>query len=370
MGAALADGAHLAAAPAAGVSPAPSRSHEEVHAGRLASQLLCGTPARTPAEVATRLLAVQAQDGRGARLAIRARSTVTTAGEVDRALDERELVVSWLNRGTLHLVTAQDYWWLHALTTPALFTGNARRLAQTGVDVTAAERGVETIAAALRDEGPLTRAELRDRLDARDVPTAGQALAHTLMLACLRGIAVRGPMRNREQAYAAAHEWLGKPPRIDRDRALAELARRYLRGHAPAGDADLARWAGLPLRDARAGLGAIAGELREREDGLLELERRRARAQRAAPLKLLGAFEPVLLGWRSREAILGERAADVVTGGVFRPFALSGGRAVATWRVRGAGVEIAAFAELSEEARRALPAERDAVLRFLGALRA
>ena len=41
---------------------------------------------------------------------------------------------------------------------------------------------------------------------------------------------------------------------MDRDSALAELARRFLAGHAPADERDLAKWAGLPLRDARAGL--------------------------------------------------------------------------------------------------------------------
>ena len=95
---------------------------------------------------------------RGARLAIRARTTGLTAADVDRALtEERSLLVTWLNRGTLHLVRSEDYPWLHALTTPPLLTGSARRLAQEGVSPAAAERGVETIERALAEEGPLTR---------------------------------------------------------------------------------------------------------------------------------------------------------------------------------------------------------------------
>ena len=34
--------------------------------------------------------------------------------------------------------------------------------------------------------------------------------------------------------------------------------RRYLAGHGPANERDLARWAGIPLRDVRRGLEAIA----------------------------------------------------------------------------------------------------------------
>jgi hypothetical protein len=239
-----------------------------VIAERLTAQLLSGPPARDPVAVAERLLAVQAQDGRGARLAVRARTAGLSAADIDRALtDDRTLLVTWLNRGTLHLVRSEDYHWLHALTTPPLLTANARRLAQEGVSPAAAERGVAVVERSLADEGPLTRTQLRERLAAAHVRTAGQALVHVLMLASLRGVAVRGPMVGREHAYALVRDWLGEPPRFDRDAALAELARRFLAGHGPAGDRDLTKWAGLPLRDARAGLAAIASQLDVREDG-------------------------------------------------------------------------------------------------------
>ena len=130
-------------------------------AERLTAQLLAGPPARDPVEVAHRLLAVQAQDARGARLAVRARSAGLCAADVDRALsEERSLVITWLNRGTLHLVTREDYPWLHALTTPPQFTSTMRRLSQEGVSPDAAERGVAVVRAALADKGPLTREQL------------------------------------------------------------------------------------------------------------------------------------------------------------------------------------------------------------------
>src|SRR5438093_2630308 len=134
---------------------------------RFTAQLLTGPPARDPVAVAERLLAVQGQDPRGARLAIRARTTGLTAADVDRALtEERSLLITWLNRGTLHLVRSEDYPWLQALTTPPLFTGNARRLTQEGVSPGAADRAVAVIERTLAEEGPLTRAQLRDRLAA------------------------------------------------------------------------------------------------------------------------------------------------------------------------------------------------------------
>jgi len=50
----------------------------QVVAQRCAAQLLSGPPAASPVEVVRRLLAVQGQDPRGARLAVRARSAGLT----------------------------------------------------------------------------------------------------------------------------------------------------------------------------------------------------------------------------------------------------------------------------------------------------
>jgi hypothetical protein len=282
--------------------------------------------------------------------------------------EDRSLLITWLNRGTLHLVRSEDYAWLQALTTPQLLTGARRRLTQEGFTLESADRGVRAVERALADEGALTRAQLRDRLSAAGLRSEGQALYHVLFLAALRGIAVRGPMVGRQHAFVHARDWLGDPEPVERDAALAELARRYLAGHGPATERDLARWAGVPLRDTRAGLTAIAPELEDRGDGLVALRRRPARRSNRLPApRLLGAFEPVLLGWTSREPLLGGSARAITAGGLFKPFALVEGRAAATWRLAGGRVEIEPFDELPP--RVASELERDAadVVRFLGA---
>ena len=348
-----------------------SPQQRRVVAERLRSQLLSGPRAGDPLEVVRRLLAVQGQDQRGARLAIRARSTVASAAEVGAALsEERSLLITWLNRGTLHLVASEDYWWLHALTAPTLLTASARRLAQEGVTPAATQRGVAAIERALAEEGPLDRAQLRERIDRVGVRTEGQALVHLLLAASLDGVAVRGPMVGADHCYVHVADWLGTCPAVDRERALAELARRYLAGHAPADARDLARWAGLPLRDARAGLEAIARELHEREDGLLELTLR-AGAPAGSPARLpapqlLGAFDPVLLGWRSREPLLGTNRTIVTVNGIFRPFALVRGRAAATWGIAAGKLALKPFAAIEPADERALLADGEQVLAYLG----
>lgn len=352
----------------------------ETQMQRFRAQLLAGPQAGSVLGVVRRLLAVQGQDQRGARFAIRARSAGLTAADVDHALTvDRSLLISWLNRGTLHLIVAEDYWWLHALTTPPMVTPNARRLAQEGVPDADAERAVAVIDAALAAEGPLTRGQLAERIGAAGIWTQGQALVHLLARATVRGVIVRGPMIGGEHAFVLVRDWLGKRPaawepgRLDRDRALAELARRYLAGHGPASERDLAKWAGLPLTDARRGLAEISSELRPRDDGLAEL----AAADRdgadldcgaaVPPPRLLGAFDPLLHGWVDRDPVLGPHRQVITVNGLFRPFALVDGRAVGLWKLTGGRVNIEPFAPLPEPVTAELCADGDDVIRFLAA---
>jgi hypothetical protein len=258
-----------------------------------------------------------------------------------------------------------------------------------------AERAIAAIERAIGEEGPLTPQQLRERVDAIGVTTERQALVHILFAAALRGLIVRGPMVEGRHAYVLVRDWLGEPKPVDRDAALAELARRYLAGHGPASDRDLARWAGLPLRDARAGLTAIASELVELRAGspdaaagrspgpttgrapgpaagpspsapLVDLARRAAAAELPPP-RLLGPFDPVLLGWTSREDVLGRHRQLVTVNGIFKPFALVNGRAAASWSMPRGEVVIEPFGRLRRADAAALDAEAADVVRFLAA---
>jgi hypothetical protein len=342
---------------------------DEVVAARLRSQLLSGPRARSVDEVVGRLLAVQAQDARGARLSVRSRSSGLRAADIDDALTSaRSFVVTWLHRGTLHLVASRDYWWLHPLTTPQLLTGSERRLRQEGVSVEAAERGVAVVVDAVTTDGPQTRAQLRERLDAAGVPTARQALVHVLMAASLRGHVVRGPMVGTDQAFVSVEAWMGPAPApLERDEALGRLAHRYLTGHGPASAKDLAKWAGITLGDARRGFDVLEGDLVAMGDGFALTATQDAISSTSLPRpRLLGPFDPLLLGWVSRAPFVGDHAGIVTTNGLFRPVALVDGRAVATWSLAAGVVTIRPLEPIPNDAIDALTDDAADVLRFLG----
>jgi hypothetical protein len=337
-----------------------------VLAERLRAQLLSGPPAGAVVDVVDRLLAVQAQDPRGARLAIRARSVGLSAADVDRALTvDRSVVITTVNRGTLHLVRSEDYWWLHALTTPQLAAASERRLRQEQVSPAAADRGVGVIERSLTTEGPLTRDQLKDRVASAGIRVEGQAHVHIMFLATVRGLIVRGPMVGGDHAFVLVRDWLGPPPEpMDRDVALGELGRRYLVGHGPATEPDLAKWAGITLGDARRGFRQIEAQLVDRDDELCAVSD--AAGAELPPPRLLGSFDPSLHGWVSREPIIGAHEGIVTTNGVFRPFAMVDGQAVATWTLSRARVTLKPFAALSPATTEALEVEARAVVEFLG----
>ena len=72
------------------------------------------------------------------------------------------------------------------------------------------------------------------------------------------------------------------------------------------------------------------------------------------------------MGWRSRAPILGGHERAVVGNGVFRPFALVGGRGAATWSLAGTKLVLTPFAPLASTGAAALEAEATNVVRYLG----
>jgi hypothetical protein len=230
-------------------------------------------------DVVRHLLAVNAQDAR----------TFVQALEIRGGALRDGLFVTWLMRGTLHLVDADDLPWLHALFAPRMAAGSARRLKQLGV--TDVEGGVRTIVRSV----PATRAELAQKLG-----LSGQAVPHLLARAAMEGRVAMTP----DRVFVALT--LPSPP--DRERALDELARRYYACHAGATADDLAYWSGLPKSDCRPALS------RPLDDG-------------PVPRVRLPPFDELLLGWRDRSVTVPPKFAKRVHpgGGIIRSCVIEDG---------------------------------------------
>lgn len=300
-------------------------------------------------------VALQGQDVRATRLAVRARTGGLTADDVDDAVARGDVVRTWAMRGTLHLLAAADLTWITRLLGPYFRDRQRPRRTALGLDDDACARGVQQLETFLRT--PMTRAEIVERVD---LDLAGQAAPYFLAFAAFEGVICRGPERGSESTYVLVEDWV----RHSRDDGLAA---RYLRGHGPARPEDLAAWSGLPLTTARSAFDEI-GDLTEPVGDCFRL--RDTQPDEAHGARLLGHFDAFLLGYRER-AIPAKHAKSIQTGGGFVMPAVSvGGQISGTWRLKSTkdhiGIDVTPFTTISARLTGELSAEAADLGRFLG----
>jgi hypothetical protein len=241
-------------------------------------------------------------------------------------------------RRTVHLIPTEDAGWWLPLFEPIFEKWSRRRLGQLGMPSGDVARALRVIGRSLANDGPLTRPELAGRVVDAGVELNEQTRLHVIGVAVNSGIACLGPDRGSQTCLVLREDWLGRLPRFDRDKALAELARVYLGAFAPATDRDFAYWAGLPLRDVRSGLESIANRIEEvRVGGQTMLAPRGGlpRLPRTGQVRMLGNFDTYLLGWEDRGfSVSGEHAIHVKEGGGgwIRPVIVEDGTVVGGWR--------------------------------------
>ncbi len=348
---------------------------------RLAAQRLVAAGSPSAADAVHWMLAVQAQDLPGAKRSLGLRTEGGTEAAVNAALDAGHVVRSWPLRGTLHFVAAKDLAWLLALTGSRQISRAATRRRELGItdaDLGHAEAAVRT---ALGGRRTLPRDQLLAEIEAAGVATDGQRAYHLIWHLSQAGTLVMGATHGRGQAFALLDDWVPRGPVLDRDEALGRLALRYLRSHGPASDADLARWAGLTMGEARRARAVCGTALATIEIGgtpyALDPEVLDRGTDRPSPWQprvlLLPGFDEYLLGYGDRSAVLAPELADrIVPGGngMFRSTVVVDGEVAGTWSraVRGGKLLVAPelFAPLAADQLGGLADAVGALGSFLG----
>jgi hypothetical protein len=295
--------------------------------------------AKDPVEIARSIAGAQAQDVYAGPQTFRSRSRKLTAADITRArVEDRSLLRTWVMRTTVHLIPTDDAGWWLPIFEPGIEKWSRRRLEQLGMPAGQPDKALRLMAKALSDEGPLTRPQLAERVVAAGIELNQHTRLHAVGLAVTSGLACLGPDRGKQTCLVLREDWLGEPPPFDRDKALAELARRYIRAFAPATDRDFAYWSGLPLREVRGGLESISREIedvRVGDETMLAPRGGLPRLPAAGQVRMLGNFDTYLLGWKDRAfSVASEHAIHVKEGGGgwIRPVILEDGIVVGGWR--------------------------------------
>ncbi len=288
--------------------------------------------------------------------------------DLDRLVLQKDVVRCALLRSTLHLVTSRDALRLRPVLQPvqdrALAAAHGPRLAGLNLaEVAAATR--EILA-----ERPLTYQELGERLRMRWPDRGGDVLANAARnveaLVQAPPALWGGGARVRVTLMS---EWLDEP--LGDEVEPGPLVMRYLAAFGPASVADIRAWSGL------AGISEVVEALRPRlrvfknEAGveLFDLPNApRPEPDTPAPVRLLGGFDGLILGFADRSRFLDDahRRHIATVNGIFHPLILIDGRVAGVWKLivakRAASVELTPFAPLQANHRSDLVREAEALL--------
>ena len=217
------------------------------------SQRLWGDPFDSGVDVVRWLVAVQSQDFPISRWSIGQRTRSATEQDVDRAFANGAILRTHVLRPTWHFVLPEDIRWMLALTGPRVRAKNALYARRLGLDDATFAKSNRVLAGAV-DGGHRTRSELRADLERSGIDATGLRLAFIVSNAELEALVCSGGRRGAQHTYASIDERAPDAKTLDRDEALAELARRYFASRGPATLHDLSWWSGLPLTDCRRGV--------------------------------------------------------------------------------------------------------------------
>jgi hypothetical protein len=316
----------------------------QVLAWRLARQLLVPRGSAAPAEIARAICGVQAQVASAAELAVAVRQQKPEPGAVDRALwDDRTLVKTWLMRGTLHLVAAQDLpTYCATLSRLHPWTSKAWQRYH-GANPDEVEGIVAAIAEAL-DGRVMTREELLEEIVARmDAPHLAEPLrsgwGQLLKPAAMRGLLCSGPPRGSRVTFTRPDTWLESWTARDPADAGPDLVRAYLRAHGPASVETFATWwaRGRPsqVRPWFADLDLAEVDVEGQRLQLLAEDADELAAQKPdASVRLLPGFDQYVLATaRDIEALVPDAVRSKIfrTAGWVSPVVVYGGRVAGVW---------------------------------------
>jgi len=306
---------------------------------RLLNHHIEGEKFETPEEVVKWMGALQAQDYQQSLWAIGLRTQSATVADIEQAITDKKILRTWPMRGTIHVVPSEDAQWMLTLSAPRMITGSKRRLEQLELDTPTIQHAHKLFHDALRGGKRFSRSNMMHLLEGAGIRTPGQRGYHLLWYMAQTGLICMGPIEDKQQTFVLLDEWVTTSRKLSREESLAELAERYVTSHGPATLHDLARWAGLTVTDARAGLEAATSRLLSEKSNSQEYWMSKdAVGQKAcnpSGVHLLPGFDEYLLGYKDRSSVLAaEHAPKIVPGnnGIFLPTLVVSGQVVGTWK--------------------------------------
>jgi hypothetical protein len=350
----------------------------ELNRAMLARQLLLERARIGVVAAIERLAALQAQWSPSPYIALWSRVQRFEREKLWSAIERHEVIRARLMRGTLHLVSANDFY-AYAVATQDLQRGAWNRL-QVGQGVDPKKVAALAIAFARQ---PRPKEEVLAHIQQR----IGRSLGGEFTWLIWRFVSAHADLvtappgghweyGGTDAPYVAARHWIARGERPKEERAIEVLIRRCLGAFGPATLADVAKFAGQVPPRVRPTLERIAPKLRlfsdEQGRTLYDLPRApRPDGEVAAPVRFLPRYDELLIAYQHRDRVIAtpHRRAVYAKNAIVEAVVTVDGFAAGTWAVTRAKSEallrISAFTRLAARDRVAVETEGGSLLEFL-----
>ena len=356
----------------------PVLTLRELNRAMLARQLLLERADIGVVPAIERLAALQAQWSPSPYIALWSRLLDFRREKLWSAIERHQVIRARLMRGTLHLVSARDFY-PYAVATQDLQRGAWNRLqVGRGVD----PKKVAALAIAFARE-PRPKEDVLEHLRERVGGTLGGPFnwlvwrfvsAHADLVTAPPG--GHWEYGGTDAPYVAARHWIARGERPSEEAAVEILVRRCLAAFGPVTLADVSKFAGQAPPRVRPTLERVAGTLRIFTDEagrvLYDLPRAaRPGADTPAPVRFLPRYDELLIAYQHRDRVIApaHRHAIYSKNGIIEAVVLVDGFASGTWGLvrekEKAVLSVAPFARLASRDRVAVEAEGRKLLSFL-----
>ncbi|HLN56496.1 MAG TPA: winged helix DNA-binding domain-containing protein [Bacteroidales bacterium] len=345
---------------------------KELASLRLANQQLASGNVTSPKDLAGWMGAIQAQDFRMARWAVGLRIPGSTIKEVDKAIDDGEIIRTHVLRPTWHFVAADDLMLMLDLSATKIMASLKYRQNFLRLTPGILSESNAIISEILKGK-QLGREEIEKELNKGGVKTDNNSLSHILLWAELNGIICSGKITRDKQTYALISERVPSGRKPGKKEALGILAAKYFKSHGPATIKDFGWWSGLSVGDIRTSLEVAGDELGSTEIGSLKYWFRKGQqpAENMKQAWLIPAYDEIIISYNDRSAIMSSdhHSKAVSSNGIFRPVVIVENVVAGLWKSVKAKdrlvIEISPFLNLKKQDKTAISLAAESYGAFL-----
>lgn len=293
----------------------------------------------SPDKVVEVLGAIQGQDYAASKWAIGVRGSGIKEKDVESAFLDKKIIRSWPLRGTLHVVSAKDIYWLLDLLGPPTVSKYAAHYKKIELDPKVLKKCYSILSKNLSNQNFLTRKEISSILEKSGIITNTTRLSHILQRAGLEGLICFGPRRDKDFTYTLMEEWIPKIKKVKKpkEEALYDITKKYFDTRAPATLADFVWWSGLNVKDAKDGIKSLGSKLTnfQKDDQIYYLPKKMDVVDKDSDtLFLLPAFDELLLAYTDRRDCMDPPPKRLLTPAddLFRPTLVINGWVYGIWQ--------------------------------------